>query len=541
MKRIVTFLLCFFIALNVGPFSVVFANDTQGTEKAGVIIPAIVGKSDTGGLDISIEAVLDEENILKAYEIDARSTWSAYSSLRLNITDVVNKAIALGEKMPEVYVVSDFVKVILNKNIIRELRSVIPKQEVFLVLKKNDNLSEDIMKKMSSGKFEVSCSFENQIQEEIPITKKFNIEIPYIAGENNNVQLYSVNGSAVIFKKSTTENGAIGCQVSSKERILFSEGVVVMITGRTLDLQGTISMIFYASLEGVKASTARMLFWDSPQDEYTLETAQRVVEYSGSDANGYRFEYDNISSVDMNKKIYARIVAKDNNGNTVYGSVPYVGYSIVTYAENMMTNQQLRPLLVKMLNYGAAAQEYFGSDRKPANSILAETEKVMDFTKLYVSQAKTIEEKTRNGKCNAQIIGKTLSLEGDISINYYVSDEKNVDEMGVLFWTEDSYKKTNSHIAGTQSFVVKDYAISDRYKIYTFDNIVSSKMFDNVYARVYTKVGNTYKYSDIDKYSVRDYAANQISKSSDTLLKNLLRRLLIYGDEARRYFKIING
>ena len=131
-----------------------------------------------------------------------------------------------------------------------------------------------------------------------------------------------------------------------------------------------------------------------------------------------------------------------------------------------------------------------------------------------------------------------MILEGDISINYYVSDEKNVDEMGVLFWTEDSFKKTDSHIAGTQSLIIKDYAINNGYKVYNFDNIVSSKMFDNIYARVYTRVGNKYRYSDIDKYSVRDYAANQLSKSNDTLLKNLLRRLLIYGDEAKRYFKV---
>lgn len=549
MKKSLIYFICFLIAFSANPICFAFATETEAAPAVNwaeeeretvteVKVPVVKGKADVKGIEIDVQSAFDDENILESFVIKVRSTADAYKILSLNISDAIRQASVYRKKMPSICIYTDFAVVTLDKDIIRELRDMSQKQDIFITFEKNEKLNREIKNKLSSGKFEINCYFKNQHETRLDVAKKFFLEIPYSSPEmSDSVQLYSVNGTAVLLKKSERGEARIGCTVSNGESILFSEGTVVMITGRALDLQGTISMIFYASFEGVRANTARMLFWDSPQDEYTLETAQKVVEYSGRDANGYRFEYDNISSVDMNKKIYARLMARDEKGNIIYGSVPYAGYSIVTYAENMMKNEQLKPLLVKMLNYGAAAQEYFGSDKKPANSILSDADKVMDFTKIYISQAKTIKEETNNGKCNANIIGKTLILDGDISINYYVSDEKNVDEMGVLFWTEDSFKKTDSHIAGTQSLIVKDYAMNNGYKVYNFDNIVSSKMFDNIYARVYTRVGNKYRYSDIDKYSVRDYAANQLSKSDDTLLKNLLRRLLIYGDEARRYFK----
>ena len=196
--------------------------------------------------------------------------------------------------------------------------------------------------------------------------------------------------------------------------------------------------------------------------------------------------------------------------------------------------------LVKMLNYGAAAQEYFGSEDTPANSVLAEAQRVTDFTKIYRSQAATITEETINGKCQSHIVGKTLSLEGDISINYYVLSDEKVDEVGILFWNEDAYESTEAHIVGTQSRAARTYTTNGRYKVFSYDNIASRQMFEPVYARVYTRTGNVYKYGDIDKYSVKDYAANQIEKNDDPVLIRLLRCLLLYGDEAEKYFRL-NG
>jgi len=340
-----------------------------------------------------------------------------------------------------------------------------------------------------------------------------------------------------IRKKNSEYDGEyIYISVDECERIVVATGIVIDITGKTLDIEGTISMVFYADIHGVDVSKVRMLFWEEPQSEYTVESATRIVSYDSKDSNGYRFVYEDIASKEMSKRVYARLVVEDQNGKLIYGDEPQSGYSIMQYAENMMHNSKMKPLLIKMLNYGAAAQEYFETNDEPANSILSDVEKVTDFTKIYRSDAKEIQEPSVNGECSANIAGKTLTLEGDISINYYVNCDEDVDEIGMIFWHEESFEDAEKHIMGTQSKRISDFEVNGNYKVFSFDNIVSSGMSEPIYSRVYTIKDNVYKYGIIDKYSVKDYAAKQIEKNENPALIKLLRCLLLYGEEAEKYF-----
>ena len=387
---------------------------------------------------------------------------------------------------------------------------------------------------MVDAKREIKYSFTNSVGEELEIEKAVNIVLPYTS-EMTTVKVYDVRGVMVVDVDAVYDGEKLSFQGKSKGDLLISEEKVMKIIGRTLNLRGTISMIFYGSFEGFDVSNVRMLFWDKPQSSYVAETAERIVECSGKDKNGYRFEYKNIVSKDMSKQVYARLMATDANGAVRYGSIPKEPYSVMAYAKNMRKNSALKPLLVKMLNYGTAAQEYFGSDSEPPNSILSEGERVTNNTKIYKSEASTITEK--NGeKSSAVISGKTISLEGDISINYYTYFPKSVEESGVLFWDEYAFHKNSEHVLGTESRKVTDYETSGQYRIYSYENIVSKQMTSPVYARTYTKENGKYKYGDIEKYSVSDYVANQLQKTTDQKLIKLLRCLMLYGEEADKYF-----
>lgn len=513
----------------------------DGMYIAEKFLPIVTGEANDKVVDVTVKADYnDAEDFATKYTVSALSDVGDIQRLKLEISDVIKSAIAFGvDKIPIVELVTDFASVTLDENDVRAMYGDSYSKKVYFVIEKNHILDSEIYKKMSGAKYGISAKIVDENGEPVSNNATPDLKITHYAPDDG-VQLYTVSGLSLLLKAATVENDGILCEISNNESLIVSEGAVVMITGRTLDLQGTISMIFYASLEGVNSADARMLFWEEEQSEYTEETADRIVSYSGKDSNGYRFKYENISSKDMNKKIYARLMAKDMQGNTIYSNVPDSGYSVVSYAENMMKNQKLKPLLVKMLNYGAAAQEYFGSEQTPANSILTDAQRVTDLTKVYRSQAATIAETATNGKCTSYIAGKTLILEGDISINYYVLSDENVDEVGILFWNEAAYDGTASHIVGTQSRAARTYTSNGRYKVFSYDNIVSSQMFESVYARVYTRTGNVYKYGDIDKYSVKDYAANQIEKNDDPGLIKLLRCLLLYGDEAEKYFRL-NG
>ncbi len=515
-------------------------------EKDGLFVvekylPEVKGSVNEKDVNCVVSAAYnDTETSVVEYQVKVDFESQDNVKCKLDISDIIFEAFHYEtKKNPNIIINTSIAVITLDEDSIRLLQGDGTKKKIFLVLEKNYDISRELSEKVDTAKYIISCSFLNENGEKLSSAGKPKMEILH-SSENalNGVQLYTVSGASVLVKTSTLKGNVVTCNVTNGESVIVSEGVVIMITGRTLDLQGTISMIFYAALEGVDVGRTKMLFWDSPRDEYTMETADRIVSNSGKDSNGYRFRYTNISSKDMGKKVYARLMTVNEKGEKIYSSVPKVGYSVKSYAQNMLKNQKLKPLLVKMLNYGAAAQEYFGSEDKPANDVLSDVEKVVDFTKIYKSESETIVEATDGGKCSAKIAGKTLILEGDISINYYVASNEVVDEMGIMFWTESAYKRTKNHVVGTQSGLTRTYSANGGYKVYTFGNIVSRQIFDNIYARVYTRTGNVYKYGDIDKYSVRDYAANQIEKNEDPGLIKLLRCLLLYGDEAEKYFRL---
>ena len=418
-----------------------------------------------------------------------------------------------------------------NVNILAEAAA---DKDVFLELSVSDNAA-DIVK---DAKYMLEFAFVDSNGEKIEADVDFTVEV--LGWNNEAVELYTQVNPGFVKKEFSAVGNGISMAVLNGEVIAITQKAQLEITGRTLDIEGTISIIFYADLSGYEASRVKMLFWDSPQADYTAETAVRSVSYSSKDMNGYRFVFEDIASKDMNKEIYARLMVIDENGKTVYGTAPENGYSVVTYARNMLSNQRMKPLLVKMLNYGAAAQEYFGSDAPLANSGLSDVERVTDYTKIYKSDAIVIDEVSLNGECPAEIAGKTLTLEGDISINYYVTCDEAVDEIGIMFWNEKGFNEKEKHIMGTQLKKINTFTNNGSYKVFSYDNITSREMSEPLYARVYTKKDNVYKYGRIHKYNVKDYAVKQIEKNEDAALIKLLRCLLIYGEEAEKFFSSKN-
>ena len=420
--------------------------------------------------------------------------------------------------------------IVIDPECVKALAEAAAGKGLFLELSVSDDAAEIV----KDATHMLEYNFVDEEGRRVETDAEFTVEL---SGQNSGaLELYTKVNPGFDKKEFDATDSGISMAVVNGEVIALTSKSRLEITGRTLDIEGTISIIFYADLSGYEASKVKMLFWDLPQTDYTAETALRSVSYASKDINGYRFVFEDIASKEMNREIYARLMAVDADGKTVYGAKPESGYSVVTYAQNMLENTRMKPLLVKMLNYGAAAQEYFGSDAPLANSSLAEVERVTDYTKIYKSEATVIDEESLNGECPAEIAGKTLTLEGDISINYYVTCDEDVDEIGIMFWNDKSFHEKEKHIMGTQIKKINTFTNNGSYKVFSYDNITSREMSEPLYARVYTKKDNVYKYGGIHKYNVRDYAAKQIEKNEDAALIKLLRCLLIYGEEAENFF-----
>ena len=535
MKKIIAGILALCFILTMFSGTVVFAE----TDTAAVY--TVVQRKNSPELDKN--GVVNEKGVVldktaNKYTVSALSDFGTEDMVRVELSTLLKIATApaSGKITPDIKIKTDIITVNLDKEFVESLSTKSKNKKVFFEVKKAVGIEDTIIKRlMTDAKIEINYCFTNSDGEKLDPSGTLSAEVPFTSYTTQNVRIYEVQDTMVVDMKAEYKENVLSYNGSPTARVLVSEENIVEITGRTLDLQGTISLVFYAQIEGIDPSRVKMLFWESEQSRYVKDTADRIVDMVGKDKNGYRFEYKNITSKDMSKKIYARLMAEHEDGTIRYSMMPRESYSVTKYAENMMKNKSLKPLLIKMLNYGTAAQEYFGSENEAANLVLKQGERATDFTRTYESDDAVIAE--NNGtKTSAYIAGKTIRLEGDISINYYILDDQPSEESGMLFWTEYDYAVTNSHVMGTESRKVTEFEKNGDYKVYSYANIVSRQMYNSIYARAYTKVNGEVQYGDIHKYSVRDYAANQLEKNSDPKLVKVLRCLMLYGEEAKKYF-----
>ncbi len=535
MKKIIAVILCLSFILTMLSGMIVFAD--TGTASSYAVIqrknsPELEKNGKVNEKGISLDKTAN------IYTVSAVSDLGTEENVRVELSTLLNIATAhtSGKITPNITIKTDIITVNLDREFVESLSKKSKNKTVFFEVKKAVGIEDAIIQRlMPDAKIEINYCFTNADGEKLDPSGKLTASVPFTSYTTQNVRIYEIQDTMVVDMKAEYKENILSYNGSPTARVLISEENIVEITGRTLDLQGTISLVFYAQIEGIDPSRVKMLFWESEQSRYVKDTADRIVDMVGKDKNGYRFEYKNITSKDMSKKIYARLMAEHEDGTIRYSMMPREAYSVTKYAENMMKNKSLKPLLIKMLNYGTAAQEYFGSENESANLVLKPGERATDFTKTYESADAVIVE--NNGtKSSAYTAGKTIKLEGDISINYYVLDEQPSEESGMLFWNEYDYAVANSHIMGTESRKVTEYEKNGDYKVYAYTNIVSRQMYNSIYARAYTKVNGEVRYGDIHKYSVRDYAANQLEKNSDPKLVKVLRCLMLYGEEAKKYF-----
>ena len=143
------------------------------------------------------------------------------------------------------------------------------------------------------------------------------------------------------------------------------------------------------------------------------------------------------------------------------------------------------------------------------------------------------------------IVAHNLSLNDSVHIIYLV-DFKNVPEnaeKGVLIWTSAQ----DEYVYGSENTKITTIrGTSDGYTTYAFTGVAAKMMTQDIYAKSYIKSGDKIIYSELDKYSVLQYAYNK--KGSTTMVQGgtielgeLLIDLLNYGTSSQKYFGYNRG
>ena len=308
-----------------------------------------------------------------------------------------------------------------------------------------------------------------------------------------------------------------------------------------LTLSGKIIINFTVDFGGADKNGYTMgalFFRNKPTDAELMSahaSGQGITEYGTND--GYpMFGYDDITSKEMNDLIYCAIYAE--KGDKVYftnatsmSAAKYVGLAFNNYSDT-----KLRTMLVDMLNYGSAAQTYFGyRTGELANSALTSAQKKYGSTANVSlnTQAKSLKDSLSSE--NVKFRSASLTLENEISVNYSAAIMGGTVKKAELLLF-DSYTEGGTYDKTTAVLANPMELSGDVYKG-KFTNLTSKDMRKVLYVRVHvTYEDGTEEYSNIYRYSIETYAHTVRNGNYAAGLKNLTESMMRYGDSASKYF-----
>lgn len=246
----------------------------------------------------------------------------------------------------------------------------------------------------------------------------------------------------------------------------------------------------------------------------------------------YRFSLDSIAAPEIGNIISATLYGT-KDGKT-YRSFADIS-SIELYAYDRLQNSSdndIKPLLVNMLNYCAEAQKYFEYHIGHfVNANLTDEQKRLASTgDIVPDQEESVVP--LDGTATGFISSKSITLGNSVELKYYMTFDNSVDLADVSLHMSYMPKIGNEIevvINGTDfGYDAKNnryYAKLSTISAADTDAIVSATIYKNGVA-----------ISDTLKYGIEIYCKNRFNNSADEDLKNLLQYMLKYTRNAADYF-----
>ena len=293
-----------------------------------------------------------------------------------------------------------------------------------------------------------------------------------------------------------------------------------------LALQSNLSVQYKVSDELVKAGYTNIYA------EFVLNGVKTVVTESEYDAkNGvYIFTFSNIAPHLMNETITATICA-EFDGEVYTGNK---SYSVATYCRNQLKAyggkkgyEKLSRLLVDVLNYGAAAQNYQNHNvNNLANAFLTDAQKAYGTQedREYISIRNLEFSTITNPKAIISAFSLTLKDSITVTFKFALNNGESLD--GIIANIEAVNKTWNIDSA--------EFEYDSKANLYLvhFKELNPAQMSKAVYMTLYK---NGKAISNTACYSIESYALGKWQSTGNVKLSALVSAMLRYGDAAKAY------
>lgn len=309
------------------------------------------------------------------------------------------------------------------------------------------------------------------------------------------------------------------------------------IRGASLTLSSDISINFYVPKKNVEGyENPYLLCTKQIYDKKGSLVGTEELKLTGRRENGdnWVYTYTGIAAKEMGSLVTATVHGTKDGKEYTGKSLEY---SVKQYAYNKLkadtTDDKFKTMLVDMLNYGAAAQEYWGYN--PKNLVNAE---LTDAQKAYATP--TVPTLTDNravsGTANGlELKGITLLMQEKIAIKYYFTHKNYTGKMSDLTM-KVTYVDSNGQTQTCEITGDKFTTNGDNYAV-VFDKLNPTQLHTVCTAEVFDKDGK--KVSQTVTYSAESYAARKLADgNTNEKFAKLLREMMKYGDSSANYFGV---
>ena len=315
------------------------------------------------------------------------------------------------------------------------------------------------------------------------------------------------------------------------------------VSGFSLSFEDEILVNFYYEVSDTTdvAEQGMLVFHTNPG---SADIAKADRKYTGSTFTGGKYlnTSDGISAKEMGDDRYYCAYAKLTDGSYVYSSL--CQYSPRQYAMSRLeqsNNEDLKALCVAMLNYGAAAQTYFGyktDNLMNAGLTAAQKARVMDYSKDLFKGAPAW-DKAHNFAATETFgqRGTSVSFDGAFAINYYFAPSAALaEDMTLYIWTPEAYASASRLTAANADIVTMVKQANGSY--WAQVQGIAAKELDSTYyvAATYTDSNGNYHCTGIIPYSLSNYCMNKAVDGNS--MQALAAATAMYGYYAEKYFLV---
>ena len=312
----------------------------------------------------------------------------------------------------------------------------------------------------------------------------------------------------------------------------------------TVSFEDVIVMNVYytaSSLENVVQMG--LIAYSSEVSEWNVENAEQIIPgyFYDAEKQMYMSTTNGIAAKNLGDTLYFAVYAELTDGTYTYTKL--VSYSPETYAYTQLTtgSANVKPLVVAMLKYGAAAQSFFGHntdtlvDRNLTAGQLALVESYR--ADMMASVESPSEDKQGSFLANGGFTGKypTVSFEGAFEINYYcVPANTPAEGVTMYYWNQADYDAAEV-LTAENAIDAITMTGTDTYQA-AIKGIAAKDLDRGIYvAFVYSDGTATYS-SGVLAYSIGTYCTTNAAGTADVAA--LAQATAVYGYYAKNMFYV---